>query len=223
MNAPRGSVDGRDRLARILTRGIVGFTLAALVFRPSTSRGSIAEQRSRLPPPAHCEDPVEGEWKAHQYNDVWKNWVIFRLNIRRKPGSPSELVGSITNETWEGTKKDQEPGACGATVPFRIRVSMPDAFGTFTDGRVSFEARAWQFDELVCGTMPRGFGYRPDHFTGKVDEERQEFQSVNNDGGRAVNEPTLFRRIRCFDGPKRKEGVDVKPPPFVPPERSEGC
>lgn len=208
---------------RLVTRGIVTLTVVAIVFRPRTSEGSIAEQRSRLPPAAQCEDRVEGEWKAHQYNDVWKQWVIFRLVIRRKPGSPNELVGSIFNETWPGTKADQEPGACSPTVPFRVRVSMGEATGTFQDGTVSFEAKKWKLDEIVCGRLPPGFGYRPDHFTGRVEEARQEFQSVNNDGGRAVNEPTLFRRVRCFDGPSRKLAVEVTPPPFVPAERSDGC
>jgi hypothetical protein len=208
---------------RIVTRGLVFFTVAAIVLRPGTSKGSVAEQRSRLPPAAHCEDKVEGEWKAHQYNDVWKQWVIFRLVIHRKPGSPNELVGKIYNETWRGRKVDQEPGPCSEHVPYRTLVSMPEAFGTFKDGQVSFEATAFQFDGLACGKLPPGFGYRPDHFTGKIDEDRQEFQSVNNDGGRAVNEPTLFRRVQCFDGPTRKPGVEVTPPPFVPPERSDGC
>lgn len=210
-------------IPRILPRAVVYGTVLALVLRPAASEGSIAEQRNRLPPPAHCEDPIEGEWKSHQFNDMWKQWVIFRLEIRRKAGSPNELVGSIHNETWQGAKADQEPGACSASVPYRLRVSMPNATGTFSDGEVSFEATTWQFDGLVCGKLPAGFGYRPDHFTGKVDPERQEFQSVNNDGGRAVNEPTLFRRIRCFDGPTRKQAGDVKPPPFVPPERRSGC
>ncbi len=208
---------------RIVTRGLVFFTVFAIVLRPGTSRGSIAEQRSRLPPPAQCEDPVEGEWKAHQYNEVWHQWVIFRLVIHRKPGSPTELVGKVHNETWRGRKSDQEPGPCNEFVPYRTRASMPDAFGTYRDGHVVFEATTFQFDGLVCGKLPVGFGYRPDHFTGKLDEERQEFQSVNNDGGRAVNEPTLFRRVQCFDGPTRKLAVDITPPPFVPPERSDGC
>lgn len=213
-----------ERLARLATRGVVFLTLAGLVLRPRTSEGSIAEQRNRLPPPAHCEDKVEGEWKAHQYNDVWHQWVIFKLEIRRKPDSPNELVGRITNETWSGRKSDQEPGECSAFVPYRIRVSMPESFGTFRDGKVVFGADSFKYDGLLCGKLPFGFGYRPDHFTGTIDEERQEFQSVNNDGGRAVNEPTLFRRIKCFDeGPTRKPTVDVKPPPFVPPERAEGC
>jgi len=210
-------------VGRTVSRGVVYGTVLALLLRPGSSRGSIAEQRNRLPPPAHCEDPIEGEWKAHQYNDMWKQWVIFRLEIRRKVGSANELVGTIHNETWAGTKADQEPGACSATVPYRLRVSMPESSGTFIDGKVSFLAPAWKFDELVCGKLPMGFGYRPDHFTGTVEVDRQEFQSVNNDGGRAVNEPTLFRRVRCFDAPTRKPTSQVKPPPFVPPERSDGC
>jgi hypothetical protein len=40
-------------------------------------------------------------------------------------------------------------------------------------------------------------GYNPDNFSGEIDPWRAEFQSVNNDGDRAVNEPHVFRRIRC--------------------------
>jgi hypothetical protein len=211
-----------ELLARWVPRAVVVFAVGTIVAMPRTSRGSIAEQRSRLPPPAKCEDKVEGEWRAHQFNDVWQQWVIFRLVIRRKPGSATDLLGNIYNETWHGTKKDQEPGLCSGTVPYRVRVSMP-AIGTFTDGSVSFQGTSWKFDEIVCGRLPAGFGYRLDHFTGKVDETRQEFQSVNNDGGRAVNEPTLFRRVKCFDSAAQKPPVKIDPPPFVPPDRSSGC
>lgn len=210
-------------MTRIVTRGVVLFVVLAILLRPGTSRGSIAEQRNRLPSAAHCEDPIVGEWKAHQYNDVWKQWVIFRLIVRRKPGSPTELIGQIFNETWSGRKADQEPGPCSEFVTYRTRTSMPDAFGSYRDGQVAFGATAYVNDGIVCGKVPQGFGYLPDHFTGPLDEERQEFQSRNNDGGRAVNEPTLFRRVQCFDGPTRKVPVDVVAPPFVPPERSGGC
>ncbi len=213
---------GVELLTRILSRGIAIVAIAGIVLLPRTSQGSIAEQRSRLPPPAHCEDKVEGEWRAHQFNEVWQQWVIFRLVIRRKPGSATELVGNIFNETWHGLKKDQEPGMCTGTVPYRVRVSMP-AIGTFEGGEVSFQGTSWKYDEVVCGQLPAGFGYRLDHFTGKIDEDRQEFQSVNNDGGRAVNEPTLFRRIKCFDSAAQKPPVHIEPPPFVPPDRSQGC
>jgi hypothetical protein len=119
-------------------------------------------------------------------------------------------------------KTDQEPGLCTGTVPYRVRVSMP-ALGNFENGEVSFWGTSWKMDTVVCGQLPLGFGYRLDHFTGKIDEQRQEFQSVNNDGGRAVNEPTLFRRVRCFDGAGQRPPVHVDPPPFVPPDRSQGC
>ncbi len=208
--------------ARIVSRGGVIFAVAAIVLMARPSAGSIAEQRSRLPPPAHCEDKVEGEWRAHQFNEVWQQWVIFRLVVRRKPGSATELTGNIFNETWHGEKTDQEPGLCTGTVPYRVRVSMP-ALGAFENGEVSFWGTSWTMDQVVCGQLPLGFGYRLDHFTGKIDEQRQEFQSVNNDGGRAVNEPTLFRRVRCFDGASQRPPVHVDPPPFVPPDRSQGC
>ena len=68
-----------------------------------------------------------------------------------------------------------------------------------------------------------GWYYNLDRFTGKIDEEREEFQSVNNDGGRMVNHPTVFRRIKCDehdDAPKAS--VEVKPPPIFP-ENSTDC
>ena len=66
----------------------------------------------------------------------------------------------------------------------------------------------------ICGSSI-GFGYNLDNFTGTIDPEIQEFQSVNNDGGISVNEPNVFRRIRCFEGPAPTD--DVEPPPFQRP------
>jgi hypothetical protein len=44
---------------------------------------------------------------------------------------------------------------------------------------------------------------------------------VNNDGGRAINDPTVFRRVRCYEPPAVPHPV-VAPPAFRPPSRS-GC
>ena len=57
--------------------------------------------------------------------------------------------------------------------------------------------------------------------SGRIDPEIQEFRSVNNDGGPAVNVPQVFRRIRCFP-PQSNPHVTVDPPPFQPP-RTGGC
>jgi hypothetical protein len=52
-----------------------------------------------------------------------------------------------------------------------------------------------------------------------------EFQSVNNDGGRAVNDPVVFRRVQCNDGEHldSEPRIAVAPPPFYPPEDEGGC
>jgi hypothetical protein len=76
----------------------------------------------------------------------------------------------------------------------------------------------WRLDETLCGSF--NFGYNLDNFSGVIDPAIQEFQSVNNDGGESINEPTVFRRIQCFDSPISATRVD--PPPFEPP-RGCGC
>jgi hypothetical protein len=68
----------------------------------------------------------------------------------------------------------------------------------------------------------RWAAYNLDHFTGRIDTELQEFQSVNNDGGRAVNEPKVFRRVRCLEPPMAPH-VAIAPPPFYPTSWQRGC
>jgi hypothetical protein len=67
------------------------------------------------------------------------------------------------------------------------------------------------------------FGYNLDRFSGVIDHEIEEFQSVNNDGGRYVNVPTVFRRVSCDDTKDIKPRVSVEPPPFYPPKEDRGC
>src|SRR5512136_229718 len=69
----------------------LGMVLAALLFSRAAG-ATVAEQRARLPPPAECEDPVEGIWRAHQFAVARNEWYIFTLEVHRvKPGS-SELT-----------------------------------------------------------------------------------------------------------------------------------
>jgi hypothetical protein len=64
-----------------------------------------------------------------------------------------------------------------------------------------------------------------DHFSGTVDLERMEFQSLlNADAPEWRDVPTVFRRVRCgaaapSDPTPR---IIMEPPPYQPPER-EGC
>ncbi|MCC6526526.1 MAG: hypothetical protein IT373_28010 [Polyangiaceae bacterium] len=212
-----------ESLSRVAPRVAFAAILAAVMLVTRSAEPSVAEQRARLPPPAKCEDEVVGLWRSHQYNEMFAEWTIFQLEIRRKKGSETELEGRILNETWLGQKTDQEPGMCQGTVPWRFQVSMP-AKGSYRNGEVSFQGTSWKLDKVVCGNLPTGFGYNLDHFTGKIDPAIQEFQSVNNDGGKAVNDPTVFRRVKCFDeGPEVRQPAHVDPPPFLPPNRTGGC
>jgi hypothetical protein len=180
---------------------------------------TIEEQRERLPPPADCGDVVEGEWRAHRYSQRFRDWRIFTLTIRYQPGSRTDLVGTIRNQAWDGRPDQPEPGPCGLT-PEQWVVST-DARGTILGNEVVFSGVGqWRLERVDCGDGPSG--YNLDRFSGTIDPELEEFQSVNNDGGRAVNEPTVFRRIRCFP-PDAQPHIEVAPPPFFPRRTARGC
>jgi hypothetical protein len=178
---------------------------------------TIQEQRARLPPPARCEDPVEGIWKSHKYDPRFNDWTIFSLEIRRVQGSETELRGTITNELWEGSPQDQEPGPCRGRSHWVVSM---DGRGWVRDNRIFFGGQGqWRLDRVLCNRGP--YGYNLDNFSGEIDAELQEFQSRNNDGGRDIDVPYVFRRIRCFE-PGSVPHVEVDPPPFLP-QRSGGC
>ena len=182
------------------------------------AEATIAEQRARLPPPAHCEDPVEGLWKSHMYRPRWREWECFYLEIHRVPGSETELRGRIKNHSWDGGPQDQEPGKCQGRDQWIVSM---DARGTIRGNVIVFGGVGrWRTDQVLCGRGP--WGYNLDNFSGTIDPELLEFQSLNNDGGRAVNEPTLFRRVRCFP-PGAQPHIGIRPPPFYPERRTGGC
>lgn len=198
--------------------------VAGMLLWSSAAPGTVAEQRARLPPPATCEqDDIEGVWKSHQYDPRHGDWTEFTLEIRRVADKPGELLGKIFNHSWDGPPTEEQPGPCKGAQ--RYRVSM-EAVGTFDEanGRILFRATRWKLDEVVCGALSGGWGYNLDRFTGTVEPERQEFQSVNNDGGRAVNDPTVFRRVRCLDDPAEPPpSIDIEPPAIFPKRRAGGC
>lgn len=214
----------RGSFRRTVWRALVLGLFAAVVLSPAEAPGTVQEQRERLPPPAKCkEDDVAGFWKSHQYNPRYRDWVEFTLEIHRVEGSQTKLEGTIVNHTWKGDKKHEQPGQCDTEVPWRARISM-DAVGTVDNGLITFRGTRWELDEVICGRLPLGWGYNLDKFTGQIDFDAQEFQSVNNDGGRSVNEPTLFRRVGCLEeGPPAPPAVDVKPPALFPKEKKGGC
>jgi hypothetical protein len=209
----------RPRGPRIWAFFVAG--LAALVLWPEPLRATIEEQRARLPPPATCPDAVEGVWLGHYYDASDRTWYKRSLEIRRVAPGSDRVHGEIVAHFWDGGPKDVNPPPCRPGGQEHV-VHMP-AVGTATaDGKVDFGGTSWRADPPICSRG--GFGYAPDRFTGQIDPAIQEFQSVNNDGGRAVNEPNVFRRIRCFDAdtPQRPT-VDVKPPPFEPKRGLFSC
>ena len=200
--------------ARVLVAGLA----AGTSLLPSRAPATVAEQRARLPPPATCRDAVTGTWKSHDFDERHQDWTIFTLNIERVEGSETELKGTIVNHTWYADKSHPEPPACAGQLEYVISMA---AMGTHSEGFIAFGGIGdWRMDEERCGSFR--MGYNLDNFSGSIDPDLQEFQSVNNDGGRAVNDPTVFRRVSCADddeaeGPK----IVLAPPPFFPPEEQD--
>jgi hypothetical protein len=199
-------------------------SVAAVVLFASAAPASIEEQRARLPPPAHCQDPVEGEWRGKKYEPQYGNWFAVTLDVHRTAPSATTLTGRIIARLWYATAQDVEPPPCSPRIRRDYTVEMP-ASGSITAQRIVFGARTYRLVALHCGTHE---GYNPDNFSGVIDPSIQEFQSVNNDGGRAVNDPMVFRRVRCFDpgaaaNNQRQISAVIITPPLLPPSRSRGC
>jgi hypothetical protein len=190
--------------------------LAALTIGSPDAPATVEEQRARLPPAAECNSPVAGRWKALDYSERQNSWYQYVLEVHEDATDPSVLTGMIYIDTWTGPGTSPEP-----PVPchWRYQGKMV-GHGTFTGGQVEFAGSEFQLTQQICGGY---IAYNPDHFTGKLEPERQEFQSVNNDGGVAVNEPTVFRRIGCFEDGRKEPDKSVAPPPFFPKERKSGC
>lgn len=152
--------------------------------------GSVAEQRALLPRPMQCDDPVRGEWRAHKFSPLYGDWARFTLRIERHG---NRLSGTITSRMWKGNRFDSSPPPC--TIGSHDYTVRMNAFGHVDGRRITFGANSYRIVAAHCPSP--FFGYNPDHFSGEIDPERQEFQSVNNDGGRDIDAPYLFRRVSC--------------------------
>jgi hypothetical protein len=213
MSASRGRPTNR------LAGAGVAALLLAMTIRLPEAPATVAEQRARLPPAAECESDVAGKWKAQVYSANTASWYEYLMEVRHVEGSTTALTGVIYVDAWTGTPAQAEPGPCAGNR--RMRGKMRGR-GTFINGEVFFGGADFELTEILCGDRV-GIGYNPDQFTGRLEKERQEFQSVNNDGGAAVNEPTVFRRIGCFDDEQRENPESVPPPPFFPARSEGGC
>ncbi len=194
---------------------VVAFVVAFVA--PALAPATITEQRARLPPPARCEDEVEGLWKSHSYWKSHGQWYVFTLEIHRTKADPNRLTGTLLSHYWSGGSTDEEPPPC-RPPGYRQQVRMVGA-GHIRDGVVTFGGTSWTLERTYCGR--NWANYYPDVFSGRIDPDLQEFQSVNNDGGPAVNVPQVFRRIRCLE-PDSQPHIVVTPPAFQPPSRG-GC
>lgn len=194
---------------------------AGLSLVPGRGRATIAEQRARLPPPADCKDPVAGVWQSHMYNEMYQEWSRFTLTIRRSADDPAALAGEMVNESWYGPPTESVRGPCLGRMQYLVSLN---ATGTYVDGRIDFWGIDWKMEEALCG-VDGGFGYNLDHFSGQIDPDLQEFQSIANDGGRYINVPTVFRRVSCDDQVDSIPRISVAPPPFYPEEdeAKRGC
>ena len=191
--------------------------LFALVAAPAPVEATVEEQRARLPPPATCQDEVEGIWIALKYEASYRppEWYHVTLELRRTKNDPKRIEGSMLVHYWFGGPTDVNPPSCRPGG--YDRTVLQPSVGTALDGNVQFDATSWRLVEAACGGREDRL-YNLDHYSGKIDPTLQEFQSVNNDGGRAVNDPAVFRRVKCFDKP-RIVVTDAVPPPFTPPRR----
>ena len=192
-----------------------------LTLGPALAPATIEEQRSRLPPPAfECgDDPIAGLWQAHVYYAHVQQWYVFELNVDRDPEGEGLLRGTIRAEFWDGSGERSQPPLCNE--PGERRAVFENATGRIDGLALSFDATDWR-DEAICGPI-RGH-YLLDHFSGTVDLERMEFQSLlNADAPEWRDVPTVFRRVRCAAAnPEQKPRIIMEPPPYQPPER-DGC
>jgi hypothetical protein len=195
----------------------------ALTLGPALAPATIEDQRQRLPPPAEAcgDDPIAGVWQAHVYYAHVGQWYMTRIEIERDADDPSgeALIGSMYSEFWDGDPEHPQPPACDH--PGQRAAVNERATGRARGLELSVDAIDWK-DAEVCG--PTAFGYLLDHFSGSVDIERMEFQSLlNADAPEWQDVPTVFRRVRCSQKlPQTEPKIVVAPPPYQPAER-EGC
>ena len=195
--------------------------LVSLVLTSRASSQTVEEQRARLPPPAFCDDPVAGRWVSLSYVEYWGDWYEFTLDVHRVEDSDTQLRGTILSHSWDGVPTQPEPGPCQGQLHYRVSMN---ALGSITDDQIHFGGVDWQLDEVLCGRAGYGWNYNPDQFTGTIDRDLQEFQSVNNDGGILVNQPTVFRRVDCFEeGDEPPARIEITPPALRPPDQRSGC
>jgi hypothetical protein len=199
---------------------------AVLWLAPRLAPADIEEQRSRLPPPATCPDPVEGIWMSHSYFPHVGAWYVFVLDVRRTGPGARTLVGETRVEYWHASPA--EPAVPTKCVPGLVhrRISAI-ADGTLDGARFSWRGHTLTPEVVVCGGPLDN--YELVTFNGDIDFAREEFQNILAAGPTWTDIRTVFRRIQCRvpDGTARPPPAlpppVVPPPPTLPPPRTSGC
>ncbi len=191
------------------------FVGSAIVFTfPRETPASVEEQRARLPPPAKCTNDIEGTWLGLRWSShrTPPEWYKVTLEVRfASPETTTELLGTISVRFWKGGAAAQDPPS---TCRWGEGLVVQPSKGTIQDGNIDFWGLSWHSEMPGCTYTG---GYYLDHYSGRIDPSILEFQAVNNDGGYAVNEPTVFRRIKCADVPGPTAiPIKVTPPSFTP-------
>jgi hypothetical protein len=142
-----------------------------------------------------CEDPALGTWvSTPKYYPQYDDWYVFTMRVG-EGADDGQLAGTIDARTWSGDGTLTEPPECGGEE-LNLQVSMPARGQRTADGGFSFSGASWALHPSSCtGLSPRYTGYNPDKFSGRIDGGA--LRSVNNDGGRSVNDPVGFERVSC--------------------------
>ncbi len=137
-----------------------------------------------------CEDPVVGTWRTQKFRSRDRTWVRFILHVRREG---ERLTGTIESRIWSGRASDPTPGNCtafGFDHTWRMQ-----AHGHVDGARMSFGSRTATLVRQDCPSSDAR--YAPDNFEGTIHQDRELFESLNNDGAFDVDEPYTFRRVSC--------------------------
>jgi hypothetical protein len=163
--------------------------------RPSVGIGdsSALAWDALLPPSVSCSDPVAGVWMSHEFHPRLGEWYVFTVDVRREHPGADALVGEIKSEFWEGHATATSAPSCDDEEAVHGVVRMP-ARGVARGDRVTLDGVTWQAEDTECKHR-WSHGYNTDSFTGTL--SGSVFNTVNNDGGRSLDDPTNFRRIRC--------------------------
>lgn len=187
-----------DRLEKVtaaghpasVRRALIVLALALLCGVPIAS-GDLVDRAGQPPPPADQEcggDRVAGVWRARNRRYGW-TWIS-TLTIERVPGDANAIRGRMSMTWWTGGGRPPPPCSQGQEA---YHVTQP-AVGRVDGLRVDLRATSYVVDRILCGGPQ---SYNADHFTGSIDANASIFRAVNNDGEQAVNNPYLFRRVRC--------------------------